>query len=69
MEGARRAVAAAVARTSDEHPDDAECAIPFIGVHSCELRVENVERPGQGNGDRAEEQRQSGLGFLAESEG
>jgi hypothetical protein len=65
--GARRGWPAGVARTSDEYPDDAECVIPFIGVHRCELCVENVERPGQGNADPAEEQRQPGLGFIAES--
>jgi hypothetical protein len=43
---------------SDEQPEEFERAFPFSGVHGLELGVDERERPGQGDADAAEEQRE-----------
>jgi hypothetical protein len=51
---------------SDEQPEEFECVFPFSGVHGLELGVDERERPGQGDADAAEEQREPGLGIVGQ---
>jgi hypothetical protein len=51
---------------SDEQPEEFERAFPSSGVHGLELGVDERERPGQGDADAAEEQREPGLGIVGQ---
>src|SRR3984957_13641561 len=47
--------------TSDQHPEELEHAIPFLGVHQLQLGVDEPEHPGQRHGDATEDQGQPRL--------
>jgi hypothetical protein len=51
---------------SDQQLEQAERAFPFNGVNGPHLGVDELERPGQGDADAPEEQREPGLGVLAQ---
>src|SRR5580692_5594446 len=51
---------------SDQQPEDAERALPFLAVHGLHIGVNELECPGQGNADAAEELRKPGLRRVAE---
>jgi hypothetical protein len=57
---------AADEKRSDRQPEETERAFPFRAVHSLHISVEELEDPGQGHADAAEEPRKPRLRRLAE---
>src|ERR1700733_784539 len=53
-------------RKSDQQPEDAERAFPFLAVHGFHVGLNELECPGQGHADAAEEVRKPGLRRVAE---
>src|SRR3984957_10896221 len=51
---------------SDQQPEDAERAFPFLGVHGFHVGLNEPEGPGEGHADAAEELRKPGLRRVAE---
>src|ERR1700758_2454232 len=51
---------------SDQQPEDAERAFPFLAVHGFHVGVNKLEYPGQGHADAAEKLRKPGLRRVAE---
>jgi hypothetical protein len=67
--GTARAVPARYRRPGpllDQQPEEAERAFPFVAVHGLQLCVDDLERPGQGDADAAEDQRQAGPRLLGQ---